>query len=272
MPIGVLCNTLAIALGGVFGALIKDKMSGELKEKMNLVFGVCALTIGIFSIIVMENLSAVIISVILGTLLGSWIRLGKGIEKGGAAMQKLIAKLFPKAAAPNEQSSKGSQKPAKAVKASTTRESAPASEASGDTGANSLLITAIVLFCASGTGIYGSIISGMSGDHTILIAKSVLDLFTALIFACTLGLVTSLIAVPQCLIFLLLFFLARLLFPLTTPTMINDFKACGGVILLATGFRIMKVKDFPIADMIPAMILIWPISWLWTNYLLPLIQ
>lgn len=66
--------------------------------------------------------------------------------------------------------------------------------------------------------------------------------------------------------------LARQLFPLTTPTMINDFKACGGVILLATGFRIMKVKDFPIADMIPAMILIWPISWLWTNYLLPLIQ
>ena len=66
--------------------------------------------------------------------------------------------------------------------------------------------------------------------------------------------------------------LARQLFPLTTPTMINDFKACGGVILLATGFRIMKVKDFPIADMIPAMIVIWPISWLWTNYLLPLIQ
>ena len=269
MPIGVLCNTLAIALGGVLGALIKDKMSGELKEKMNLVFGVCALTIGIFSIIVMENLTAVIISVILGTLLGSWIRLGKGIEKAGAAMQKLIAKLFPKTATPNTQSSRGSQKTAEAVKASTTRESAPAAK---DTGANSLLITAIVLFCASGTGIYGSIISGMSGDHTILIAKSVLDLFTALIFACTLGLVTSLIAVPQCLIFLLLFFLARLLFPLTTPTMINDFKACGGVILLATGFRIMKVKDFPIADMIPAMILIWPISWLWTNYLLPLIQ
>lgn len=244
MPIGVLCNTFAIALGGVLGSLIKDKMSGELKEKMNLVFGVCALTIGIFSIIVMENLSAVIISVILGTLLGSWIRLGKAIEKGGTAMQQLIARLLPKTAAPGTQ----------------------------DTAAGSLLITAIVLFCASGTGIYGSIISGMSGDHTILIAKSILDLFTALIFACTLGLVTSLIAIPQCLIFLLLFFLARLLFPLTTPTMINDFKACGGVILLATGFRIMKVKDFPIADMIPAMILIWPISWLWTNYLLPLIQ
>ena len=43
------------------------------------------------------------------------------------------------------------------------------------------LVTVIVLFCASGTGIYGSIVSGMTGDNSILIAKSVLDLFTAMI-------------------------------------------------------------------------------------------
>ena len=52
----------------------------------------------------------------------------------------------------------------------------------------STLITIIVLFCASGTGIYGSIVAGMSGDHSILISKSILDLFTAAIFACNLGL------------------------------------------------------------------------------------
>lgn len=48
------------------------------------------------------------------------------------------------------------------------------------------LVTIIVLFCASGTGIYGSIVSGMSGDHSVLISKSILDLFTAAIFACSL--------------------------------------------------------------------------------------
>ncbi len=37
----------------------------------------------------------------------------------------------------------------------------------------------------------------MTGEHSILIAKSILDLFTALIFACTLGGVVSLIAIPQ---------------------------------------------------------------------------
>ena len=49
-----------------------------------------------------------------------------------------------------------------------------------------LMVTAMVLFCASGTGIYGSLTSGMTGDHSILIAKSILDFLTAMIFACQL--------------------------------------------------------------------------------------
>ena len=134
-----------------------------------------------------------------------------------------------------------------------------------------LLVTAIVLLCASGSGIYGSIVSGISGDHSILLAKSILDLFTAMIFACSLGMVVSAIAIPQFIIFLSLFLLAKVIFPLTTPAMINDFKACGGMILLATGLRIAKVKDFPIADMIPAMLLVWPISWMWTAWIVPLL-
>jgi uncharacterized membrane protein YqgA involved in biofilm formation len=134
------------------------------------------------------------------------------------------------------------------------------------------LTTVIVLFCASGTGIYGAIVSGMTGDHSILIAKSILDLFTALIFACMLGLVVSAIAIPQFLIFLILFLCAGVIYPMTTPAMINDFKACGGILILATGFRMIKVKNFPIADMIPAMILVMPISWFWVNYIIPFVS
>ena len=40
---------------------------------------------------------------------------------------------------------------------------------------------------------------------------------------------------------------------------------------LATGFRMIKVKEFPIADMIPAMLLVMPISHLWVTYVLPLV-
>ena len=122
-----------------------------------------------------------------------------------------------------------------------------------------------------GTGIYGTIVSGMSGDNSILISKSILDLPTAMIFACSLGVVVSVIALPQFVIFMILFLLAGVIYPLTTPAMINDFKACGGVLLIATGFRMIKVKMFPIADMIPAMVLVMPVSWFWVNYVLPLV-
>ena len=37
--------------------------------------------------------------------------------------------------------------------------------------------------------------------------------------------------------------------------MIADFKACGGFLMVATGLRMTKIKSFPIADMIPAMVL-----------------
>ena len=134
-----------------------------------------------------------------------------------------------------------------------------------------LMVTALVLFCASGTGIYGSLTSGMTGDHSILIAKSILDFFTAMIFACQLKKAVMLIGIPQLIIMLILFFSARLILPLTNEAMIADFKACGGIVLLATGFTIMKVKEIPVANMLLSMVLVMPVSALWMNVIVPLL-
>ena len=233
MPIGVIANVLAVAVGGITGAAAGGRLSQEMKDKLNLVFGICSMGLGISSIALMQNMPAVVLALIIGTILGTTVHLGRHIELGGKKLAKLI----------------------------------PGQRASDD----ALLVTTVVLFCASGTGIYGSIVSGMSGDHSILIAKSILDIFTAMIFACSLGAVVSLVAIPQAIIFLLLFFCARLIYPLTTPAMVNDFKACGGFIMLATGFRIAKIRDFPIADMIPAMLLVWPISYAWAAWIAPVL-
>ena len=53
---------------------------------------------------------------------------------------------------------------------------------------------------------------------------------------------------------------------------INDFKACGGFIMLATGFRMCKIKQFPVADMIPAMVLIFPIAIFWNDCVTPAVN
>ena len=141
-----------------------------------------------------------------------------------------------------------------------------------DSDTSDLMLTAVVLFCASGTGIYGALDSGMTGNHSILIAKAVLDFFTAMIFACQLGRATAFIGLPQFVILTALFAMAKIIVPMTTDVMIADFKACGGFILVATGLRMMKLKSFPVADMIPAMILVMPISFAWVTWLLPIIS
>lgn len=241
MPLGVIIDALFVAIGGIIGALAGGKLSGSFKENINMIFG-CA-SMGISSIVLMQNMPAVVFSVIIGTAIGLAVHLGDWVNAGGCAMQKFISRFL-----------KGSGSELSEEEFQTT------------------LTTIIVLFCASGTGIYGAIVAGMTGDHSILIAKSILDLFTALLFACTLGIVVSLVAVPQFVIFFLLFLCAGVIFPLTTDAMINDFKACGGFLMLATGFRQTKLKMFPTADMIPAMVIVMPISWFWVNYILPLVS
>lgn len=241
MPVGVIMNILAVVAGGITGALVGDKVSDSFKNNLNTVFGACAMSMGVSSIVLMENMPVVVFSVIVGTSLGLMIHMGEWINKAGGAMQRVIGRVTRK------------------------------SDQDKDSDDGGVLVTALVLFCASGTGIYGSIVAGMTGDHSILLAKSVLDFPTALIFACTLGMVVSLIALPQFIIFIALYLLAGIIYPLCTPVMINDFKVCGGILLLATGFRMIKVKEFPVADMIPAMVLVMPVSHLWTSYIMPLI-
>ena len=233
MPVGIIINVLSVIIGGLIGSVVKDRMPERYKENLNMIFGLASMGMGIGSLVLMRNMPAVIFSLIAGTCLGMAVHLGEKITSLAGKMQKMMGM--------------------------------------NDSSNAAQLVTVIVLFCASGTGIYGSLVSGMNGDHSILIAKSILDLFTALIFACALGKAVSMIAVPQAVIMLALFFLAGVIVPLTTLEMIDDFKACGGFIMVATGFRILQLKQFPTADMIPAMILVMPLSWVWMTYIIPLL-
>ena len=234
MPIGILVDVTAVILGGIIGDLIKNKLSENLKNQMNNIFGLCAMCMGISTVALMKNLPAVVFSVIIGTLIGLVVHFGAGIQKGAGLVLNKVMK-----------------------------------DVSDDV--LNLMVTAAVLFSASGTGIYGALDAGMTGNHSVLIAKAILDFFTAVIFACKLGKATAFIGIPQFLVLFGIFSLAKVIIPLCTDVMILDFKACGGFVLVATGLRIMKVKDFPVADMTLAMVLVMPVSYAWVTWILPLI-
>lgn len=232
--LGPLTNSAALILGGCSGALLGKHIPLRVRQALPQTCGLLAIALGVMLITKVVTPPALALAMLLGTLLGELLWLEKGLEKMVQAVQHAVHHRWP----------------------------ALASQARAD-GFIQQYVTLVVLFSASGMGIFGALHEGMNGDSSILLTKSVLDLFTAAIFAAELGLAVALIAVPQMAVQGSLFASASLLLPLITPVMNADFSACGGTILLATGLRICGIKLFPVVNMLPALLLIMPCTALW---------
>ena len=195
MVIGPFINASAVLLGGVLGALLSQRLPERIRVSMTSIFGLASLGIGILLVVKCANLPAMVLATLLGALIGEICLLEKGVNTAVAKAQNLFRHSRKK----------------------------PAHESFIQN-----YVAIIVLFCASGTGIFGAMNEGMTGDPSILIAKSFLDFFTAMIFACSLGIAVSVISIPLLIIQLTLAWAAALLLPLTTPSMMADFSAVGG--------------------------------------------
>lgn len=163
MPIGLITNCLSGFLGAITGRITKRFFTDHLKETLTLILGLCAFSIGINNLFKAIHMPPIILSIVMGTAIGHGIRLEKHITK---AFQYVLQKLFGNESSINLDS----------------------------------FVTAAVLFCASGFGIFGVFTEGMSGNPSILLAKSILDFCTALIIASTCGGSICLIAIPQTII------------------------------------------------------------------------
>ena len=95
-------------------------------------------------------------------------------------------------------------------------------------------------------------------------STAVLDGFTAMIFAASLGKSICAIPLPQCAILLVVYMVGRTLSAYLTPTMFADLSACGGILTMAAGFRVSKIKSVPLVDLMPALILVMPFSMAWS--------
>ena len=227
MPIGILVNVASVFLGGILGAVMGKYIPDRINKVLTSIFGLSAMLIGISMIGQMNSLSAVILSLILGGLIGEVVKLESSVNRGITVLAGHL----------------------------------PGSSLSGEQRDN--IISMIVLFCFSGTGWFGSMNAGITGDHSIMFAKSIMDFFTALIFGATSGYMVGLIAIPQCAVFLALFYMSKSLMPLMTTGMIGDFKAVGGVITLALGLKLSKIKHYDAINLLPAIILVFFVSYFW---------
>lgn len=234
MIIGPYANSLGIILGSLIGFLLTRAVPKRLHESMPMVFGLCSMSMAVILIIKFSTLPVIILSCIIGTIIGELIYVERIINNIASKVRKFAEWLSP-----------GRQETI------TQKEFLE------------VFVALIVLFCASGTGIVGALNEGMSGDTSVLYTKASMDFFAAMLFSTRLGYVVAFIAIPQLIIQLSLAYAAILILPLTSEIMRNDFYAVGGILMMATGLRICGIKIFPIANMLPALVIVMPLSALW---------
>lgn len=232
--VGPYVNGAAVVLGGIAGAYVGTRLPERLRTAMPQTFGLASMALGVTMLVKVKQLPAVVLALVLGAIIGELCHLETGFARVGGLTKGLVERFFP-----------------------------PRAGLSHDEFIEKF-VAILVLFCASGMGIFGAMNEGMTGDPQILFVKSILDLFTSAIFATALGYAVATICVPQLAIQLLLAYAATYIMPLTTPGMMADFSAVGGAIMLATGFRICGIKPFRVAAMLPALLLAMPFSHLWT--------
>ncbi|WP_213794870.1 DUF554 domain-containing protein [Klebsiella aerogenes] len=238
MPVGIFVCSGSLLVGAIAGASLNRFIPDHFKKTLPLISGLISISMGAFFLNKLINLPPIALAIIIGTIIGGLLNIEKWIERAGTKLRTPIERIFP------GQNNAGVE--------------------GGDF--MNQFIAVLILFCASGTGIFGALTEGMTGDPTILLTKSILDFFTAAIFASTLGYIITAIFIPQLIIFVILFFAATFIMTLISPSMIADFTACGGIIMLATGFRLCGIRHFPTANMLPSLLLVMPFSTAWQQF------
>ena len=167
MLIGPYVNGSAVIIGGLIGAMAGGKLPERVKTALPMTFGLCSVGLGITLVLKVKYMPAVVLAMVLGAFLGELLHLEKRIGSAAGSTRGLINKVLP---------------PVQGL---------------GHEEFTEKFVAILVLFCASGTGIFGAMTEGMSGDPSILYIKTILDLFTAGIFATLLGYAVMTIAIPQ---------------------------------------------------------------------------
>jgi hypothetical protein len=222
--IGVLVNAGAILVGSLVGLLVNKGIPKRFSGAIMTALGLCTIYIGISGALQIENLIVLAVSLVLGVAAGTALKLDDRLNMLG----KMIEERFAVSG-----DGDGDDKP---------------SIAQG-------FVSASLLFCVGAMAIVGSINSGLLGDHSVIYAKSTLDLIASAMLAVSLGIGVMFSAASVLVYQGLLVLLAQLLRPiLDNPAMLAELSGVGSLIIVALGLNLIGVSKVKVADFLPAIV------------------
>lgn len=215
--LGVLVNTLAVILGSSCGLLFKKAIPQKVSGGVMMALALCTLYIGMDGMLNGTNVLLIILSMVLGSLVGFLLNIDGGIRKLGQWVEGRFAKKT-------------------------------------DTGTVVRgFVTASLLFCVGAMTVVGSLNAGLSGDNTLLYTKSLLDLISSAMLAVSLG-VGVLLASIFVLIFQGgIVLLAQILQPLLTEGAVDAMVCAGSLMIVALGLNLLGCTKIKVANYLPAL-------------------
>ncbi len=221
---GVIVNTVTVLIGSGIGLLLKKQMPEKLTNGVMCAIGLCTLAIGITGVIKGENQLVMIISMVLGTIIGTLIDIDGKLTKLGDKLQN------------RRQESKGNK---------------------GDTATFSQgFVTASLLFCVGAMTIVGSMNAGISGDNQMIYTKSLLDLISSSMLAASLGVGVMCSAVFVFIFQGLLVALSMLLGSFLSDFAVAELVCAGSVMIVALGLNLLKVTKIKVANLLPGLVFV----------------
>jgi uncharacterized membrane protein YqgA involved in biofilm formation len=226
---GTFINVAAILIGGVIGLLFGSRIPERYKSTVIAGMGLFVAAMGLQMFLKSENQLIVLGAMIIGALIGEWLKLEDRLQALGQTLELRFSK-------------------------------------DTEMGAGSKFVrgfmVASLLFCIGPMAILGSIQDGLTGNYTLLAVKSTLDGFASIAFASTLG-----VGVLFSSIIILIYqgsvsLLAGQLNTIITEPMMNEMIATGGVILLGLGIsNLLEIKKIRVGNFLPALVVAPLIVW-----------
>ena len=224
---GSIVNALAVIGGSSIGLIlhrvlgIAQKGTGEraagLSDAIMKGLGLCVLVIGFRGAVQTENVLIVIVSMVLGAIIGHLCDLDGLVNRLGLWIEKMTRGKF------------------------------------GDVADG--FVNASLLFCVGAMTVVGALNSGLSGDHTMQYAKSLLDLTASIIFASSMGFGVLLAAIPVLVLQGGITLLATWIEPLLTERVIAEMTAVGSLLIIGLAFNLLGRAKLKVMNYLPAIFL-----------------
>jgi uncharacterized membrane protein YqgA involved in biofilm formation len=222
---GTIVNAFAIIAGGLLGVML-PRISEGIRTTVMQGLGIAIVVLGMTMAFKSNNFLIVIVSMVLGGILGEALRIEMRLQQLGNWLEKRV-RTGPKI--------------------------------EGQSSIAEGFVTATLVYCIGAMAILGSIDSGLRNNHDILYTKSLLDGFSAIIFASTLGAGVMFSAAPvfvyQGAIALAATLISLVLSEASLSAIIVEVTAVGGVLIIGIGINILAIKKIHVANLLPSIVI-----------------